>query len=186
MLTALALAVLLPQTAPLLPPPPPRGNRYLHDPRAFAEAYDRAMADARRDEQRILLLWGEDPDPIALSFLDEALVGQGKVWKRLHDDYRVVRIDPTSPSAGPMQTVLGCEPGSPGPWLTVVATDNTTVAECSAQTWRPEDGWDVAGLRAVLDEHRVAERDARRILAAAVAEAKRDGQRLFLHLAAPW
>jgi hypothetical protein len=173
-----------PQTTEAAVPP----RIYLQDTASITGALVTALKRARRDQQRILFVWGRDSAEIARGFHDEA--GRGKVWRRLSDDYRVVWLDPTTPSAQKLRKSLGGQiasgPVTQLPWVQVISSDRKLVTEVAAADWFDGEGWDGKAVLAFLDEQRVAKRNAREILDAAIAQAKKENKRLFVHIGAPW
>lgn len=187
-----------PQTsaAPAKPPqPPPKLYSETADARAQIDAALRAAAE---DDIRVLVNWGANDDEACTKFQQD-VNGRGSsnpayevIRTKLSNEYRAVRID-----VGRLDKNLDVAAAygvrlSAGalPHLTVLDKHGNVLAQQPARELAAQPGgstvYDPEKIAAFLKTHQVAPIPAEPLLAAALAEARRDGKYVFLWFSAPW
>lgn len=189
-----------PQAAPATPPrpsqqAPPRLYNETADGRVQIDA---ALRAASEDDIRVLINWGANGDEACGRFQQD-LYGRGSanpayeaIRTKLSNEYRYIRVD-----VGRLNrhVELAASYGvklSAGdlPHLTVLDKQGRVLAQEPARGLAAAPGgpsvYDPDKIAAFLDRHQVASAAAEPLLAAALAEAKRDGKHVFLWFSAPW
>lgn len=196
------LLMLAGQAPPPTPTPPPRPQQAppkLYNETADARAQiDSALKAAVEDDIRVLINWGANDDEACAKFQQD-LNGRGSahpayetIRTKLSNEYRYLRVDvgrldkniELAASYG-----VRLAPGSL-PHLTVLDKHGAVLAQQAAQQLAAAAGaataYDPDKIAAFLRQHQVAPVPADPLLAAALAEAKRDGKYVFLWFSAPW
>lgn len=188
-----------PQAAPAPPRPAQQAPPKLYNETADARAQiDAALKAAAEDDIRVLVIWGANDDEACTKFQQD-LNGRGStnpayeiIRTKLSNEYRYVRVDvghldrnqdlaaaygvTLSPGALPHLTVLDKQ----GKVLAQQPSRELAAAQGAATAYEPDK------IAAFLKQHQVAPVAADPLLAAALAEAKRDGRYVFLWFSAPW
>ena len=195
----LMLAGQAPPPSPTPPPRPAQGPPKLYSETADARAQiDGALKAAIQDDIRVLINWGANDDEACAKFQQD-LNGRGSthpayetIRTKLSNEYRYLRVD-----VGRLDRNIELAAAygvrlSPGalPYLTVLDKHGTVLAQQPSQPLLAPPGspttYDPDRIAAFLTQHQVAPVAADPLLAAALAEAKRDGKYVFLWFSAPW
>jgi thiol:disulfide interchange protein len=181
--------------APVAPPVPANkpAEAKVYDETADARAQiAAALAKAKRDNQRVLIQWGANWCGWC-KLLHKLAAEDPAVRKELLYEYEVVHVD-----VGRFDKHLdlaekyGADLKKSGlPYLTVLAADGSVVAnqetgslEKAAKDDKP--GHDPAKVMAFLTKHQATAPKASDVMTAALARAKTEDKRVFLHFGAPW
>lgn len=195
----LMLAGQAPPPGPATPPRPQQGPPKLYNETADARAQiDAALKAAVEDDIRVLINWGANDNEACAKFQQD-LNGRGSthpayetIRTKLSNEYRYLRVD-----VGRLDRNLELAASygvqlSPGalPHLTVLDKHGKVLAQQPPQPLSAPAGspttYDPDRIAAFLKQHQVAPAAADPLLAAALAEAKRDGKYVFLWFSAPW
>jgi thioredoxin-related protein len=157
----------------------------IYNEKADAKAdIDAALKTAKIQVKRVLMIWGgnwcgwcyklhdvfeDDPD-CAKIILDEFVVVPVdiKTNKTLYDHY-VKRADQGG-----------------FPFLTVLSADGKVLTNQKSDPLEAGPRHDVKKVRAFLEKWSLPTRDAEKVLADGLSQAKRESKRVFLHVGAPW
>ncbi len=196
------LVMLAGQAPPQAAPPPPRPTQAppkLYNETADARAQiDAALKAAAEDDIRVLVNWGANDDEACAKFQQD-MNGRGSanpayetIRTKLSNEYRYVRVDVGGLNRNlDLASAYGAKL-SPGalPHLTVLDKQGKVLAQQpTRQLAAPAGGptvYDPDKIAAFLKQHQVPPVAADPLLAAALAEAKRDGKYVFLWFSAPW
>jgi hypothetical protein len=195
----LTLAGQAPPPSPTPPPKPAQGPPKLYNETADARAQiDGALKAAADDDIRVLINWGANDDEACAKFQQD-LVGRGSthtayetIRTKLSNEYRYLRVDVGRLDKNVDLAATYGVRLSPGalPHLTVLDKQGKVLAQQPAQQLAASAGapsaYDPDKIAAFLRQHQVAPVAADPLLAAALAEAKRDGKYVFLWFSAPW
>lgn len=195
----LTLAGQAPPPSPTPPPKPAQGPPKLYNETADARAQiDGALKAAAEDDIRVLINWGANDDEACAKFQQD-LVGRGSthtayetIRTKLSNEYRYLRVDVGRLDKNVDLAATYGVRLSPGalPHLTVLDKQGKALAQQPAQQLAASPGaptaYDPDKIAAFLRQHQVAPVAADPLLAAALAEAKRDGKYVFLWFSAPW
>ena len=195
----LTLAGQAPPPSPTPPPKPAQGPPKLYNETADARAQiDGALKAAAEDDIRVLINWGANDDEACAKFQQD-LVGRGSthtayetIRTKLSNEYRYLRVDVGRLDKNVDLAATYGVRLSPGalPHLTVLDKQGKALAQQPAQQLAASPGaptaYDSDKIAAFLRQHQVAPVAADPLLAAALAEAKRDGKYVFLWFSAPW
>jgi thiol:disulfide interchange protein len=162
----------------------------VYDEKADARAQlAAALARAKTDNKRVLVQWGANWCGWCLK-LHELCGSDARIRRKLQYEYEVVRVDVGRFDRNvELAEELGADfKGSGVPFLTVLDADGEPLVqqETGALEVPGEPRHDPARVLAFLAEHQAPYLDARELYAAALAEAKARGKRLFVHIGAPW
>ena len=155
------------------------------DPEADARAaIAHATEIAAKKHKRVLVVWGHDAHEGDVDLYTALRQGKTKAWP-FYYEYELVAIDVGVDGARnqALATALGAS-GTPS--LTVLDAAGKPLANRVASVLRKDGAWDQDALGSFLAEHTVAPQDAEDVLAKALARAKAEKKRLFVHLGAPW
>lgn len=155
------------------------------DPAADARAaIAHATEIAAKKHKRVLVVWGHDAHEGDVELHTALRRGKTKSWP-FYYEYELVAVDVGADGARnqALATALGAS-GTPA--LTVLDAAGKPLANRVASALRKDGAWDQDALGAFLAEHTVAPQDAEDVLAKALARAKAEKKRLFVHLGAPW
>ena len=174
---------------------PPRLYNGTADARAQIDA---ALKAAAEDDIRVLINWGANDDEACTTFQQD-LNGRGSahpayevIRTKLSNEYRYVRVD-----VGRLDKHLDLAAAygvtlSAGtlPHLTVLDKQGNVLAQQPSRELAAAPGgptvYDPDKIAAFLKQHQVQPVAADPLLAAALAEATRDGKYVFLWFSAPW
>ena len=191
----LALVLALPAMAGGTSAVGPRAQEQQEKPPVYDEKADAradlaaALARAKAHNKRVLVQWGANWCGWCLKL--HALCGSdAKIRRKLLYEYEVVRVDVGRFDRNvDLAEELGADfKGNGVPFLTVLDADGKPLAqqETGALEVPGEPRHDPARVLAFLAEHQAPYLEARELYAAALAEAKAQGKRLFVHIGAPW
>jgi thiol:disulfide interchange protein len=191
----LATALALPLLAGSAPGRPPLVPQEQDEPAVYDEAADAradiaaALARAKADNKRVLVQWGANWCGWCVK-LHELSRSDAKIARELLYEYEVVRVDVGRFDKHlELAAELGADFKAHGvPYLTVLDADGKPLVqqETGALEVPGESRHDPAKVLAFLAEHQAPYRDAGELYAAALAEARTKGKRLFVHIGAPW
>jgi thioredoxin-related protein len=196
---SLALFILISLCAPALTQDQGKPNAdgpkkpALYDPKIDARAQiETASAKAKRDHSRVLVMFGFE----GCSWCHKlhALFEQDPaIRKLLHDEYVTVQVDIESPHADELlkecQAALAKEEQQKGvgfPFLAVLDGGGKVVTAQRTEPLEEGQGHSPARVKDFLDRWVAPRADARAILEAALAQAAKGDQRVFLRFGAPW
>jgi thiol:disulfide interchange protein len=148
-----------------------------------------ALAKAKRDNQRVLIQWGANWCHWC-NLLGATMKSDGKLSKKLLYEYQVVHVDiGRSDKHTDLAKELGAELKSI-PFLTILDADGKPLVQQPTEPFEvtkdDKQGHDAAKLVTFLTEHQAKPQVAADVLAAAMAKAKAEQKRVFLHFGAPW
>jgi len=188
-----------PQTAAAPARPAQQAPPKLYNETADARAQiDAALKAAAEDDIRELINWGANDDEACTKFQQD-MNGRGSanpayevIRTKLSNEYRYVRVD-----VGRLDKHLDLAAAhgvtlSAGalPHLTVLDRQGKVLAQQPSRALAAASGgptaYDPDKIAAFLKQHQVPPVAADPLLAAALAEAKRDGKYVFLWFSAPW
>jgi hypothetical protein len=159
---------------------------------------DAALKAAAQGDIRVLINWGANDDD-ACAMFQQVMNGRGSsnpayeaIRTKLSNEYRYVRVD-----VGRLDRHLELAASygvrlSAGdlPHLTVLDNQGRVLAQQPGRGLAAAPGgptaYDPEKIAAFLTQHQVAPVAADTLLAAALAEARRDGKYVFLWFSAPW
>jgi hypothetical protein len=188
-----------PQAAPAPSRPAQQAPPKLYNETADARAQiDAALKAAAEDDIRVLINWGANDDEACTKFQQD-LNGRGSanpayeiIRTKLSNEYRYVRVDVGH--AGRNQDVAAAY----GVTVSAGALPHLTVLDKHGKVLAQQPGRELAAAQGAatayepdkiatfLKQHQVTPVAADPLLAAALAEAKRDGKYVFLWFSAPW
>jgi hypothetical protein len=166
-------------------PPPP------YNPKADARAQiAAALKSAKEDGIRVLITWGSNDDEHSTAFA--AMRRNRELATFFSQEYKLVNVD-----VGALERNLDVASAhgvsldaKTIPMVAVLDADGRVLARASGRTFAAESdpaAYDAARFAAFLKSHQAPPPpDAEPILAAAVAQAKREGKAVFVWFSAPW
>jgi hypothetical protein len=188
-----------PQTAAPPARPAQQAPPKLYNETADARAQiDAALKAAAEDDIRVLINWGANDDEACTRFQQD-MNGRGSanpsyevIRTKLSNEYRYVRVN-----VGRLDRRLDVAAAygvtvSAGslPHLTVLDRQGAVLAQQPGRELASAPGgatvYDPDKIAAFLKQHQVPPVAAAPLMAAALAEAKRDGKYVFLWFSAPW
>lgn len=180
--------------APIAPAAPVRLKQGFEKP-VYDEAADArvvvaaAVKKAKQENQRVLIQWGANWCGWC-KWLAGTMQSDGKVARELLYEYQVVHVDVGRfDKHMDLAKELGAE-FKAIPFLTVLDGDGKALVQQNTEPFEVENGGkqghDPAKLLAFLKQHEAAPQVAADVLAAAMASAKQQQKRVFLHFGAPW
>ncbi len=186
---ACVLAVAAPRS--LAEPPKPAGP---FDKQAEAgQDIAAALKKAKRNNTRVLIEWGGNTYPKSLAFHD-LITHDRKISKVILYEYEHVLADYGQPMGKnvPLSKQFNAEVNHDGvPYLTVLDSDGRMFANQPMATYettsvggKPE--WNTDAILKFLGANMTPRVAATTELEKGLADAKRDGRRVFLHFGAPW
>jgi thiol:disulfide interchange protein len=148
-----------------------------------------ALAKAKRDNQRVLIQWGANWCGWC-NWLAATMKSDGNLSRKLLYEYRVVHVDVGQFNKHmDLAKELGAELKAI-PFLTILDADGKPLVQQPTEPFEVEKdgkkGHDAAKLVTFLTEHQAKPQVAAEVLAAAMATAKAEQKRVFLHFGAPW
>jgi hypothetical protein len=186
------------QAAPA-PPRPQQAPPKLYNETADARAQvDAALKAAAEDDIRVLINWGANDDEACAKFQQD-MSGRGStnpayevIRTKLSNEYRYVRVDVGHLDKNQALAAAYGVTLSAGalPHLTVLDAQGKVLAQQPGQGLAAAPGgptaYDPEKIAAFLKQFQVPPVPADPLLAAALAEAKREGKDVFLWFSAPW
>lgn len=181
----LALFAALPAAAPPAPVKPAAGFDGTADVAALVQ---KAQAAARKDNRRVLVVWGSDSCEDSKKLL--ALLKTGTLSRTMLYEFDLVRADVGAGDKNhDVAGRFGADPKKHGtPCLTVLDPAGQSLATLPGAVFK-EDGKDEFSATKVgdfLTRYAATPQRAEEVLAAGLAEADRSGRLVFLHFGAPW
>lgn len=159
----------------------------IYDEKADAEKLVAdALAVAKRENKRVLLMFGGNWCGWCHK-LHAVFKADAEIARTLSHEYVLVMIDTAAPKAE--QVIARYEPGirSGGvPYLTVLDADGKLVANQATGPLEEGDHHDPTKVLAFLEEQKAPPVDAQKAFDDALAEARSEGKKVFLHFGAPW
>jgi len=159
----------------------------IYDVKADArEQIKAARTIARRDNQRILVMFGGDWCGWCHK-LHELFAKDGEIRKVLSEDYRLVMVDTKAPNAEAFLAECQGDLKNVGfPFLAVLDADGKILTRQQTDPLEEGDHHDPKKVRAFLEEWAPTKQDAAKVLQAALDRASSEDKRVFLHFGAPW
>jgi thioredoxin-related protein len=165
----------------------------IYDTKADAhDAVEAATARARRDGTRVLVMFGFNECGWCHK-LHELLGKDAAIRKVLSDGYELVMVDINAPSADELlktcKAALSEEDRKVGvgyPFLAVLDGAGKVITAQPTDTLEEGDHHDPALVKEFLTRWVAEPRDARTVVADALAKAASDDRLVFLHFGAPW
>ena len=148
-----------------------------------------AIAKAKKENQRVLIQWGANWCGWC-KWLAATMKSDAKLSREILYEYQVVHVDvgrfdkhmDLAKSVGAEFKAI--------PFLTILDGDGKPVVQQNTEPFETDvdgkQGHDAKKVLAFLKEHEAKPLTAASVLADAVAAAKKDGKRVFLHFGAPW
>ena len=175
------------------------------EPKAKPKVYDEsadgkkqieaALAKAKKNNRRVLVQWGANWCGWCVK-MHGLFKADREIAKELLYEYDVVYIDVGRfDKHMDLATAYGADLKANGlPFLTILDADGKPLAnqETGSLVKKPEADkdnpaeHDPAAVLALLAKHQAAHPEAKAVLDAAMAEAKKDGKQVFVHFGAPW
>ncbi len=178
-------------TGPLLgadDPPQKKEKPKIYDESADARAdIAAAVAVAKKDHQRVLVMWGGNWCGWC-HLLDGVLESDRTLSRTMLYEYKLVHVDIGKFDKNmDLAAELGADPKKHGaPFLTVIDGDGKAIANQETSSLEEGDHHDPAKVKAFLETHQATAPGADSLLSTALASAKKDGKRVFVHFSAPW
>ena len=148
-----------------------------------------AVAKAKKENQRVLIQWGANSCNWC-KWLAGTMKSDAQLSREILYEYQVVHVDvgqldkhmELAKSVGASFQSI--------PYLTILDADGKPLAQQNTEPFENEvegkKGHDAKKVLAFLKEHEARPAAAATVLADAMATAKKDGKRVFLHFGAPW
>jgi thioredoxin-related protein len=153
---------------------------------------DKAAAAARREDKRILLMFGGDWCSWCHK-LHDLFTSDQEIQKILADDYELVMVDTAAPNAGTLETkckqTLSKEDQQKGvgyPVLAVLDSDAKVVTAQPTGVLEDGDHHDPKRVKEFLSRWTAPRKDAKAVLEEALSRASADDKRVFLTFGAVW
>jgi thiol:disulfide interchange protein len=164
----------------------------IYDARADAhEQIAKALAQAKKEKQRVLIQWGADWCPWCHRL--HALLGKDReLHLKVVDEYVAIRIDVGRKDKNvELADHYGAAIKKDGiPFLTVLDADGKIIANQSTEPFEVREGdkrdHDAKKVMAFLTKNQTPRESATETLDTALAEASRSDRKVFLHFGAPW
>ena len=184
-----------PATAPApVAAPAPAGKAAKPKAQVYDETADaraavtNAVRAAKRENRRVLIQWGANWCHWCVLLANKMSTDQELRQKLLYE-YDLVKIDVGQFDKNKdLAKELGAE-FKAIPFLTILDADGKALIQQNTEpfeTGNDNPGHDSKKLLAFLTEHQCSPLDAGAVRAAALAKAKQQGKRVFLHFGAPW
>ncbi|MBW8883831.1 MAG: thioredoxin family protein, partial [Planctomycetia bacterium] len=183
-------------TKPYVPPTPAEKTTQAFGARPTNSArdrLDRVLASAGREYTRPLLLLGSATDKACVELFrlfDQAQAAETKEGKKLptpHDlrwEFELLSLDDARPDVAQLAAELGIKREKQEPLLAVLSGDGKLAATFPlALRAETIDG---LGLGRFLAEHKLPTRDAAKMMADGLAQARAENKRLFFIFSASW
>ncbi|MBI5434190.1 MAG: thioredoxin family protein, partial [Planctomycetes bacterium] len=187
-----AVAVVAEPHAPAAPAAATKAPTPIYDEHADAKAdLAAALAKAKKENRRVLVQWGANWCGWC-TLLDKAFKSDAKLGRKLMYEYDLVHVDIGRFDKNvELATSYGADlEGNGVPFLTVLDADGKPLANQETGSLESDvpdaREHDVAKVLAFLEKHQAPYLAAQDVLAAALARAKREDKRVFLHFGAPW
>ena len=166
------------------------------DPKAKSSIYDvkldareqvkTAGTIARRDNQRILVMFGGDWCGWCHK-LHALFKSDPAIRKILLEDYKLVMVDTKAPNAEALQKECQGDMKDVGyPFLAVLDADGKVLKAQKTDPLEEGDHHDPKKVQAFLAEWAPEKQPAEKVVAAGLAKASSDDKLVFLHFGAPW
>jgi thioredoxin-related protein len=146
-----------------------------------------ASKKAAKDDKRVLVVFGGNWCGWCHK-LHELFRKNREVATAIRSEYEVAWVD-VGTRAAPRNLELAksyVEKMESFPWLTVLDSAGTVLANQETGALEAGDGHDPAKVLAFLEKWRVPAKSADQVLAEAMARAKNESKMLFFHVGAPW
>jgi thiol:disulfide interchange protein len=172
----------------------PKQKTPVYDEKAVgSEEIAAALARAKRENRRVLVQWGGNWCHWCVLLADFEKT-DGKVSKELLYEYDVVKIDIgtwDNPKHADLVAKYGADIKKSGvPYLTVLDADGKVVLNQATGALETGDNakpaYDPTKVLDFLKANEAPHVAAQSVYDAALASAKKDGKRVFLHFGAPW
>ena len=184
-LLALGLPAIVPAQDTGANPPSPKPSIY----DAKADARDQVEAagrQARRDNQRLLIMFGGDWCGWCHK-LHDLFASDPAIRKVLSEDYRVVMVDTKAPHADALlDECKGNYPSVGYPFLAVLDPYGKVLTRQKTDPLEVGDHHDPEKVLAFLEEWAPPVAAAKDVEKAALARASSEDKRILLHFGAPW
>jgi thiol-disulfide isomerase/thioredoxin len=168
----------------------PKSEARVYDEKADAkQQLAAALAKAKKENQRVLIQWGAEWCGWC-KWLAGTMQSDAKLRRELQYEYQLVHIDVGKfDKHMDVAKSLGAELKSI-PFLTVLDAHGKELVQQQTEPFETEvdgkKGHDATKLLAFLKQHAAKPVAAADVLAAAMATAKQQDKRVFLHFGAPW
>jgi hypothetical protein len=157
----------------------------IYDKNADAIALvDAAQKRAARDGKQVLAMFGGDWCGWC-HLLHNTFKRDKAIRKTLRDEYELVMIDTKAKGANELKARWK-SPINGYPYLVVIDAKGTVVRNQETAALEKGKKHDPAKVLGFLEKYKAKPLDARDVLASAMAESKRSGRSIFVHLGAPW
>jgi thiol-disulfide isomerase/thioredoxin len=152
------------------------------------------LTEAKREYTRPLLLFGKPDDSACVQLFrlfednsadDAKDKSRSKTPAELRWEFELAALDNDAPDVTALARELGIPRGEGGAVLAVL-NEKGTLAATYPLRLMTDNTLDAAALRAFLGEHKLATRDAERMLSEALGKARAEGQQVFLIMSASW
>jgi hypothetical protein len=146
-----------------------------------------ALARARKDNQRVLVLFGSDADEASVA-LASLLAKDREVGRKILYEYQLAKVAVGDPDRNmDLARGYGADLEKKGlPFLTVLAADGKVLANQPVSGLREDRRPEPKTVVEFLARWQAAPLDARALFKAALEEAGRSDRRVLVHLGAPW
>lgn len=145
------------------------------------------LADARADNTRVLLVFGNDETDSARKLI-ELMEKNDHMIRLLKSEYEVLPVDvPDSQIGRQLARQHGVDLAATElPCLVVLSSDGGVIKKQDRAELRTDADYDPQRLVALLKKLAVPPLDAEELLQAALGQAEKEEKRVFIHLGAPW
>ncbi len=144
---------------------------------------DTATHTALKRDKRVLIIWGTRGDADSTALVT-AIHGMKVRDQRSRYEFEVVALD--AKAEGAMQAKLLGADVHRLPQATVLDAAGKLLVHADTASWLSDGAVDGEAVQAFAELWKVPMPDARDVLAAGLAQAKRTNKSVLVHLAAPW
>jgi thioredoxin-related protein len=150
------------------------------------EQVAKAGAIAKRDNQRLLVMFGGDWCGWCHK-LHDTFKKDANIRKILLEDYKLVMVDTKAPSAEALLKECQGDLKQVGyPFLAVLDADGKIITRQETDALEEGDHHDPRKVRDFLEKWAPEKQDAAKVLKVAMDRASSEDKRVFLHFGAPW
>ena len=145
-----------------------------------------AIARAKKENKRVLVQWGGNWCGWCIK-LHDTCRKDAKLSRKLMYEYEVVHVDIGNANKHlELVKSLGATLEQGVPYLTILDSDGKPIAQSETGRFEKDGAHDPAALLEFFTQHEATPLVASTVRQAALARAKTENKRVFLHFGAPW
>ena len=148
------------------------------------DALAQARTKAKVENQRVLLMISGGDEAVGAA-LRSAVANYRQLGKLIKYEYQLAALPTTSLAATHLRKQLGLDKLAL-PALAALDTEDRVVAHLDAKAMAPDGRFELDLVSRFLEKNACAPLDARKVLAAGIATAKKSKREVFVYLSAPW